>query len=230
MVRAQRLRKGYQDGQQKVHVLQGVDVSLRAGESLGVLGHSGSGKSTLLHCLAGLDSLDGGRVELMGLDLNAQTAKERARLRNQHLGFVFQFHHLLPEFTALENVMMPLLIGKVPAQEARERAVEGLQDCGLSQRLEHKPAELSGGERQRVAIARALVVKPAVLLADEPTGNLDKATAQQVFSLLLERVASSRCCLVMATHDEYLARQLQRCRRLEQGRLNVLEMTGTASV
>jgi len=203
----------YGDGPGEVIALQGVDLTLSLGETMAVIGASGAGKSTLLHILGGLDFPTSGEVWFEGRSLTRMGDKERTILRNQRIGFVYQFHHLLPEFTAQENVAMPLVIRRVPKTLALEAAAQMLGQVGLSERLEHTPAMLSGGERQRVAIARALVTKPRCLLADEPTGNLDRDTAARVFDVLIERVQESKCGLIVVTHDPLLAarcdRQLQ---------------------
>ena len=220
VLRCENLGKTYQEGPLSVQVLDGVALELFPGERVAVVGTSGSGKSTLLNLLGGLDHPTTGSVWLAGQQISVLGEKARGLLRNKSLGFVYQFHHLLPEFTALENVCMPLLIGGRPIAESRQRAGALLARVGLGKRLQHKPAELSGGERQRVAIARAMVNDPALILMDEPTGNLDQHTAQSIHQLIEElSQTSTRTAFLVVTHDVQLARQMDRLLRLEDGHL-----------
>jgi lipoprotein-releasing system ATP-binding protein len=222
VIRADKLGKTYAEGKLHTPVFDGLDVAIAPGETVAILGVSGAGKSTLLHLLGGLDTPTAGEVFVAGQQMSALSDAERGRLRNRALGFVYQFHHLLPEFTALENVMLPVLLGGADVEEANTRARDLLESVGLGHRLAHKPGELSGGERQRAAVARALVNKPACVLGDEPTGNLDEKTAAGVFALMLELNRAQQTSLVLVTHDHSLARRLDRVMELHEGKLREL--------
>ncbi|MDP2326095.1 MAG: ATP-binding cassette domain-containing protein [Gammaproteobacteria bacterium] len=213
------LRKQFIEGAVTLEVLKGIDLTIRAGERIAIVGPSGAGKTTLLQLLGGLDTPTSGVVRVRGQDLAATDNAERGRIRNRHLGFVYQFHHLLPEFTALENVAMPLLVRREPLDAVRARARDVLERVGLAERLDHKPGELSGGERQRVAVARALVTEPAVVMADEPTGNLDRKTGDTVLELMLTLNREAGASLVIVTHDPRIASRMNRVLRLNDGRL-----------
>jgi lipoprotein-releasing system ATP-binding protein len=219
VLQARGLAKVFGSGDSAVPVLNGIDLDLAAGERIAIIGASGSGKSTLLHLLGGLDDATAGSVAVMGRDLMSINQAARGMWRNQHVGFVYQFHHLLPEFSALEKVALPLLIRRVERSEALARAQAILGEFGLGHRLQHAPGELSGGERQRAAVARALVTSPACVLADEPTGNLDRQTAERVFEVMLEASAQRGTAFVIVTHDTGLAARADRRLRLQDGAL-----------
>lgn len=219
VLRCSNLNKSYTEGPQEVQVLTAIDFEIFAGDRIAIIGSSGSGKTTLLNMLGGLDLPSSGTVELAGKDFAKLNQKQRGQLRNQHLGFVYQFHHLLPEFTALENAAMPLLIAGKSMQDAKAQALKLLEKVNMAERAEHKPAELSGGERQRVALARALVTNPSCVLLDEPTGNLDQQTAAQVQELIRELAENSGTAFVIVTHDVELAQQQDRVLRLDKGQL-----------
>ena len=214
---AQHLEKTYQQGTERISVLRGVDFSVAQGERVAVIGRSGSGKSTLLHLLAGLDEPDTGSVLVAAVNLTAASIAERAKVRNRYMGFVYQFHHLLPEFTAHENVAMPLRLGGIGVAEAMSRAAAVLARVGLGERLRHRPSQLSGGERQRVAVARALVADPVIVLADEPTGNLDRENAEQVFELMCELSDERGTSFVIVTHEPDMLEGVHRVLHLVDG-------------
>lgn len=217
VISCRNLVKQFSQGDLAVPVLKGVNLDLAKGEMLAIVGASGSGKSTLLHVLGGLDVPTGGDIRILGQDIAQIGEEARCQLRNGSLGFIYQFHHLLPEFSALENVAMPLLIRRTPNREAYDRAADMLGQVGLSHRLTHTPGELSGGERQRAAVARALVTQPACILADEPTGNLDRCTAENVFDLMLALNQKINASLIIVTHDTRLANRAQRIQQLIDG-------------
>lgn len=219
VLRGSHIAKTYEEGDLHTTVLTDVNFSLKRGETLAIVGASGSGKSTLLHIIGGLDTLSGGEVEVEGQMLSKLSDADRGRVRNRSLGFIYQFHHLLPEFTALENVCMPLLIRGAPIAEAQKQAKTLLERVGLGRRLEHKPAELSGGERQRCAVARALVTRPSCVLGDEPTGNLDEDNAAHVYELMLELNREIGTSFILVTHDSRLAGRMDRTLELHNGEL-----------
>ena len=219
VIQCQNVGKTYDDGSLKVEVLRNIDFQVASGEGIGIIGASGSGKSTLLHILGGLDKPTSGEVKIQGQGLNSLSQVAIGRLRNRHLGFVYQFHHLLPQFSALENVMMPLLVARKSRAEAQAAAAEILEKVGLGSRMTHRPGELSGGERQRAAIARALVTKPDCLLADEPTGNLDRKNATHALEMMLELKRELGTALIVVTHDEQLAKRFDRVLTMDDGSL-----------
>jgi lipoprotein-releasing system ATP-binding protein len=222
IIKVDAIDKRFSDGNLDVNVLRNISLTIKKGEQLAIVGASGSGKSTLLQCLGGLDEPTAGKVYLSGQDFYQLSEKERGLLRNKELGFVYQLHHLLPEFTALENVAMPLLIRKQSSKDAAEQARIILEKVGLGHRVDHKPSELSGGERQRAAIARALVTKPACVLADEPTGNLDSETAEQIIQLFFDLNESLGTSLIVVTHDRKIAKRMQKTAKLVDGVLEYL--------
>ncbi|GGZ55666.1 lipoprotein-releasing system ATP-binding protein LolD [Lysobacter xinjiangensis] len=222
VIEARGLGKTYAEGSLRTPVFDGLDLAVARGETVAILGASGAGKSTLLHLLGGLDTPSAGEVYVDGQKMSALSDAERGRLRNRALGFIYQFHHLLPEFTALENVMLPVVLGGARVPQAEQKARALLDAVGLGHRMAHKPGELSGGERQRAAVARALVNRPGCVLGDEPTGNLDEKTAATVFDLMLDLNRDQRTSLVLVTHDRRLARRLDRVLELHEGRLREL--------
>jgi len=223
ILRATGVMKSFDEGMFSVQVLKGVYLRVEPGERIAIVGASGSGKSTLLHVLGGLDHPTSGQVEVDGQDLSALSEDAVSSLRNRTMGFIYQFHHLLPEFTALENVSVPLLLRRGPEAEAEVQATQMLRRVGLEDRLHHKPGELSGGERQRVAVARAMVTKPLCVLADEPTGNLDRENANSVYELMLELNRELQTCFIIVTHDPVLAANMDRVMKLEDGVLRQIQ-------
>jgi lipoprotein-releasing system ATP-binding protein len=219
VVRLTGLTRSFEQGGVRIDVLRGIDLAIAPGEIVALLGPSGSGKSTMLQAVGLLEGGFGGRIEIAGTDATSLPSAERTRMRREHLGFVYQFHHLLPDFNALENVMLPQLVSGVPRAQAAERARELLSALGLEHRLDHRPSQLSGGEQQRVAVGRALANKPDLVLADEPTGNLDEATADKVLGQFVELVRGQGSATLVATHNERLAGQMDRVLRLHEGRL-----------
>ncbi|HVY79688.1 MAG TPA: lipoprotein-releasing ABC transporter ATP-binding protein LolD [Steroidobacteraceae bacterium] len=226
VLEARQVQKSFQQGPVTLEVLRGIDIAINSAERLAIVGASGSGKTTLLQILGGLDRPTSGQVLVDGRDIHSLSERERGELRNQALGFVYQFHHLLPEFSALENVAMPLLVRRMPTSEAKDRAREILARVGLGQRLDHRPHQLSGGERQRAAVARALVTQPKLVLADEPTGNLDGKNAEQVFELMLELNRERHTSLVIVTHDLRIAARMDRALEIEGGKLRTVGASG----
>jgi lipoprotein-releasing system ATP-binding protein len=226
VLEARNVEKRFQQGPVTLEVLRGANVAIRAGERLAIVGASGSGKTTLLQILGGLDRPSNGHVFVDGKDIHELNERERGALRNSAIGFVYQFHHLLPEFSALENVAMPLMVRRVPVKEAKERAAQLLDRVGLGARLTHRPSELSGGERQRAAVARALVTQPKVVLADEPTGNLDGNNAEQVFALMLELNRERQTSLAIVTHDLRIAARMDRALEIDGGILREAAPSG----
>ncbi|MFY8349531.1 lipoprotein-releasing ABC transporter ATP-binding protein LolD [Pseudoalteromonas sp. SSM20] len=219
VVKCEHLTKSYQDGEVQLDILNDLNLELEAGTTLAIVGSSGSGKSTLLHLLGTLDKPNQGTIEIKGVDTTELNRKQQAEFRNKHIGFIYQFHHLLMEFSALENVMLPLLIGGVAKTDAKTQATEMLNNVGLSHRVSHKPDQLSGGERQRVAIARALITKPALVLADEPTGNLDKENGEKIYELINQLKVSHNTAFIVVTHDLELAAKLDKTMFIKQGQL-----------
>jgi len=219
VLRCEHLVKRFEDGDLKVDVLKDINLTVKAGEQIAIIGASGSGKSTLLHCLGGLDKPTSGEILVRGFNIGQLSEAQRGTVRNHGLGFVYQYHHLMPEFTALENVAMPLLLRGISQREAQSQAKSMLENVGLEHRIAHKPGEMSGGERQRAAVARALVTSPNCLLADEPTGNLDRKTAEKVYQMMLELNKRQNIAFVIVTHDEQLAHRMEHVYLLEDGEL-----------